>query len=194
MTEHHCGGKNGAQRVGDSLPRNIGSRAVHRLIQSHTAPQARGPKHSNRPYDRACLIGKNVAEHIFCKQHIEAGGMRNQRHCSRIHIQVSELHIWILRRHARHHLPPEPGTIQHVGFVNRSQLTAARAREIKSNMCNTLDFRFAVAHGVDSAAITFRPFSRSGLPEVDPSQKFAHNQDIGTSHDLGTKRRTAFQS
>ena len=167
---------------------------MHRLIQSYTASQARRSKHSNGTYNRACLIGKNVAEHIFCKQHIEAGGMRNQRHCSRIHIHVSELHVWILRRHARHYVSPEPRAIQHVGFVNRSELAAASAREIKSNMRNALDFRFAVAHGVDSAAITFHAFSRPGLPEVNPSQKFAHNENIRASHDLGAKRRTAFQS
>src|SRR5438270_119317 len=61
-------------------------------------------------------------------------------------------------------------------------------------MCDALDFRFVVAHGVQGGAVAGRSFGVAGLAEVNPAQKLAHDQNVSSVDHLGTQRRAIFQS
>src|ERR1700674_254671 len=106
---------------------------------------------------------------------------------------MPELHIGILLGDAGDHLSPQPGTIEDVGFVDGSNLSAAGLSQHKSHASNALDFRFAIAHGVDRNAAAGSALGRAGFAEIYSSQEFTHDQDVGASDHLGTKRRAIFQ-
>ena len=121
-------------------------------------------------------------------------GTRHQRHGRRIHIHVIQLDVGILLPDLAHHLAPQAGAIQDVGLVHGSHFAAARARQLKSHARDALDFGLAVAHGVDGHAIARSALRAARLSEVDASQQFPHDQDIGAAHHIRPQRRRIFQA
>jgi hypothetical protein len=64
---------------------------------------------------------------------------------------------------------------------------------LKRHTRNPLDFRLAVAHGVDRLPRALFAFDRAWFAEIQPAQQFAYDQDVGALYDFFAQRRTRSQ-
>ena len=71
MAEEERTGQNGADRIGDSLPCDVGRRAVDRLVETHAVAQRGGREHAERSGEYRGFIAQDVAEHVFGHQHVD---------------------------------------------------------------------------------------------------------------------------
>ena len=120
------------------------------FIHANRAPDARRSQQTQRADDCSRLVGKNVAEHILGKEHVEIRWPHDQQHGRCINIHVRELDVAVILANPCDHFAPQPRALQHVALIHGNQLVAAGPGKLKGHARNALNLRFAIAHGVCS--------------------------------------------
>ena len=85
--------------------------------------------------------------------------------------------LGIIRSHLLHHLSPEAGGIQNVGFVHAGNLFAAFHGNIKALNRNPANFVFIIGKSVNRLADSVF-LCGMALSEIKPSCKLPHNHHI----------------
>ena len=71
MAQHQLDREQHRERVCDALPRDVGRRAVARLVERRPVAQRRRGEHAERPGEHRGLVGEDVAEHVLGQDDVE---------------------------------------------------------------------------------------------------------------------------
>src|SRR6266436_144921 len=148
---------------------------MNRFVETDWASDAGRSEQAERSHDSACLIGKNVAEHVFGEDYVELGGLEDQRHRGRVHVHVGELDIGKISSDTSDDFAPETRTLQNIRLVDREQSAAAGAREFKCDAGDALDLRLTVAHGIEREARAVGAVDGARIAEIQSAKQFAHD-------------------
>ncbi len=93
---------------------------------------------------------------------------------------------------------PELERLQHIGLVDTGQALAALLRRLECDVRNATDFRFGIAHGIETLALAFESAVRrradtARLTEINVAGQFTDDKDIKSGHDFRLQRRSAGQ-
>ena len=153
IAQHHRRRQDRRQRIGDVLARDVGRRAVHRLVQPLAiVRERRGRQHADRAREHRRRVGEDVAEHVARHHDVELRGRAHELHRRRVDEQVRELDVRILLADARDDVAPELHRLEHVGLVDRADLALAHARGAERDVRDALDLGLRVAHRVERLA------------------------------------------
>ncbi|OIQ77381.1 hypothetical protein GALL_409300 [mine drainage metagenome] len=107
-------------------------------------------------------------------------------------------HVRVLKSNLADHVFPELESFQDVGFVDAGNTLAAFACGLKGDVGNALNFRLAVAHGVEGLLGT-RKMSIAGdasatrLAKVNISREFANDQQVKPGNQFWLEARSVDQ-
>ena len=177
LPQQQAHAKNRARRIGHVLAHQLRRRPVDRLNQRRPVPRAPRRNHANRTRQRRGLVAENVAEKIRRQQHVELLRPQDDLHRRVVHVQMIDRQVARCRRHARHRLPPQPRSRQHVGLVHRRHPPRPNPGSLERKSRDALDLRHAVAGQVRSALIRALAF-RLVLAEIDIAHQLADNLEI----------------
>src|ERR1700686_3127463 len=118
---------------------------MNRFVEAYRASDAGRSEQAERSHDSSCLIGEDVAEHVFGEDDVELGGLEDERHGGRIHVHVRELDIRKISGDASDDFAPETRALQNIRLVDGEQMQAAGAREFKCDTGDALHLRPTVA-------------------------------------------------
>ena len=138
---------------------------------------AEGGNHADGTGNLAGLVREDVAEEVFCHNHVKLAGIPDHLHSGVVHIHMQQFHIRTLFRHFRDDFPPQPGGVQHVGLVHGRDAVAARARHLKRHMGQTADFVFRVGHNVRRFLFAVH-FLRGVIAKVDAAGQFPDHHKV----------------
>ncbi len=132
-SQQHRRTQNGAVGIGDAAARDVRRRAVDRLVEPSGSLAQRGRwQHPERSGQHRSLIGQDVAKHVLGDRDVEITRSADQMHGGGIHQHVLEVHVRELVAHrALGHLAPQARSLQHVGFVDRSEPAAPGTRKAR---------------------------------------------------------------
>src|SRR6266853_1047777 len=159
------------------------------FVEADRTADAGRSEQAERSHDSAGLIGKDVAEHVFGEDHVELGGLDDQRHGGRVYVHVGELYIGKIAGDASDDFSPETRALQNIRLVDGEQTPAAGSREFKCNAGDALDLRLTVVHGVERAARAVRAIDGARLAEIQSAKQFADDEDVGSFDDFLAQRR-----
>ena len=106
MFQQHRGGGNGAQRIRDAFPSDVGSGAVHGLEKPDLAADTRGRQQAKASGEHGCFIAQDVAEDVVRHNDVKLRRLGNQLHGGVVHIHAVEGDVGKLLRDFRTGLPP----------------------------------------------------------------------------------------
>src|ERR1035437_8913713 len=189
VAQHQGDREDGAERIGDVLAGDVGSRSMDGFVETDRASDAGGGEQAERSHDPANLIGEDVAEHVFGEDDVELGRPEDERHGSRVHVHVGELDIGEIAGDASDDLAPETRTLQNIRLVDGEQAPAAGASELKGNAGDALDLRLTIPHGVERLARAGFACDGARLAEIQSPEQFAHDENVSSFHDFFAQRR-----
>ena len=177
--------------IGDSLPGDVGSGAVHRLEDAGAAvAEARRGRQPEAAAHARRDVGEDVAERVLGQDHVELLRALDELHSRRVDEHVLELDVRIVRRDADHRLAPEPGGLEHVHLVHGGDVRAPRTGELERAPGDPLDRGRRVFAGVEGRAV--RPPAAGAV--VETADELADDQEVDAgsrSRDEGSRRRRA---
>ena len=199
MTQKHRDAGNRTNRIRDSPPGDVRSGAVNRLIESGRrvpavaldarAERRRGQK-PNRSGEHGCLVGEDIAEHVFGDDHVERCRALQQMHRARVDEQMLEHERReFLRNHSHGHLPPQPRRLQDVRLVDRCELAATFERETSRNAHDAFDLHRRVRAFIDRALAVRTERRARLLAEVDAARQLANHDEVHPGEFLSLERR-----
>ncbi len=95
-------------------------------------------------------------------------------HCRGVDQQVLDFEVGIFfREDARRHVPPEPRGVEHIGFVDGSDLAFTCPRQIRRRPADALYLGYRVLARVEGKIVL-----AIALAEIDPARQLAHDHDI----------------
>src|SRR5260221_2015940 len=159
------------------------------FVEPDRASDAGRREQAERSNYSACLVGQDVAEHVFGEDDVEIGGLDDERHGGRVHVDVSELDLGKIAGGASDDLAPETRALQNIRLVDGEQTPAAGAREFKCDAGDALDLRLTVAHGVERVTRARSALDGARLAEIQSTEQFAHDEDVGSLDDFFAQRR-----
>ncbi len=74
-----------------------------------------------RSCKHACFVADNIAKHVFRKHYIELFGIKDDLHGGIVYEHIVYNYIAVLRCYILHHFTPEPGSFEHIGFVDQGE-------------------------------------------------------------------------
>src|SRR5215510_14471482 len=80
IAEQYRGRENGCDRIRHPLPRDVGRRAVHRLVEADPPAEARRWQHAHRSGEDGGLVRQDVPERVLGDDRVEMGRVLDQRH------------------------------------------------------------------------------------------------------------------
>src|SRR5712691_6987223 len=80
VAEEHGRREDGRDRIGHALPRDIGRRTVHGLVESHAPPDAGRGQHAHGASQDGRLVGEDVAERVLGHDGVEVRGLVHEGH------------------------------------------------------------------------------------------------------------------
>src|ERR1700676_3522053 len=193
VAQHQGYRENGAQRIGDALTCDVGRRSMNRFVEADRASDAGRSQQAERSHDSTCLIGQDVAEHVFGEDDVELGGLEDERHGGRVHVHVRELDIGKISGDASDDFAPETRALQNIRLIDGEQMQAAGASKLKCDAGDGLDLRLTVAHGVERVARAARAINGAWLAEIQSAEQLAHDEDVGAFDDFFAQRRGGSQ-
>src|ERR1019366_1234933 len=107
VAEQHGRGVDRADRISDALTCDVRSGAMYWLVEIDFAADGGGSQKAERSAKDCGLVGKDVAEEVLGKDHVEGRGSLDQPHGKRINQRMLEFHVGILLGYLVHDLPPE---------------------------------------------------------------------------------------
>src|SRR5260370_7528014 len=126
---------------------------MNRFVEADRASDAGRSEQAERSHDCTCLIGQDVAEHVFGEDDVELGGLADERHGGRVHVHVRELDIGKISGDASDDFAPETRALQNIRLVDGEQMQAAGASKLKCDAGDALDLRLTLPHGVYPVAL-----------------------------------------
>src|SRR5690242_12855363 len=87
---------------------------------------------------------------------------------------------------------PKSRTIQHIRFVHRSHLAAAAPRQFKSHASYSFDFRLAVAHSINSNALSKVSCRIAWFTKIKTAKQLTNKKNVSSTDDFRAQRRTIF--
>ena len=90
---------------------------------------------------------------------------------------MGERNLRIILCHLFHHFSPEPGRIQHIGFINTRHLSASLHCYVKGLNGDSSDLFFIIYECVHSLKHAVH-FLRMAFPEVKSSRKLPHDDHV----------------
>ena len=151
--QHHGGGEDLRDRIGNAFASDIRGGAAARFIHSETRragsflAEAGARKHSQRAGEHGNFIAQNVAEKILRQHDIEPLWILHQLHGSVVHVEVAETDVWEVSCSFLDDAPPEDAVLQDIGLVDRGDLFR-RLRRFESDLGNAANLAFSINHRI----------------------------------------------
>ena len=95
-----------------------------------------------------------------------------------------QFHIRIFRAQAGGNLPPQAGTLQHISLVDRSQLLAAAAGQLKAHPQHPFNFRLGIAHRIHARPALGSFVASLGLGVVKAAGQLPYHHHIHAIQNL----------
>ena len=125
ITQHHGGGENLRDRIGDALARDVRRGAAARLEHSESG-RSGGASPSlalgSMPSEPAIIAISSLRmspKRFSAQHHVEAPRVLDELHRGVVHVEVIQRHVRILLRHLLDHAAPEHAVFEHVRLVDR---------------------------------------------------------------------------
>ena len=114
------------------------------------------------------------------------GGSADDLHRRVVHVHVRELNFRVLLLvHLRDDLLPQLAHLQDVGLLHGAQSVASLLRRLEPDASDALNLGDGVDHGVETGAVAGLVRAEAlGLAEVDASDEFADDHDVGALDDF----------
>ena len=111
-----------------------------------------------------------------------------------VDVHVAQFDVRVLLADLDHHLAPQLGAFQHIGFVDGAQLAVALLCGLEGDMTDAADFRLVVDQRVEAFALALVIGAAAAwLAEVDAAGQFADDHDVQPGHDFRLQRRGRHQ-
>ncbi len=181
MPQEECGRENRPERVGDAAARDVGRRAVDRLKEAALPVTQRGRRQdAEGTGEHRGFVAQDVAEHVLGEQHVEIAWAADQVHRGGIDQHVLERDLGELGAHeALDHRAPEARGLEHVRFVDRRHVPAARTGEGARDARDTLDLCDRI--GADVGGVSRRAML---LAEIDSAGELPHEHEVDAIDDF----------
>ena len=92
-----------------------------------------------------------------------------------------------------HYIAPQLARFQHIGFINRAQLFAARHRGFKTDTGDAAHLILIIGHDVIAFALSIRRRPHAFFAKIDVAIQFADDDHINLASNLWTQRRCVGQ-
>ena len=187
VPQHQRHGAEGGERVGDALARDVGRRAVHRLVQGPGPPAPRLADASS-PIEPAIIAASSerMSPNMFSVSSTsKCRGARDQLHRRVVDQHVLEPHARVVARDLLDRLAPQARGLEDVRLVDRDHVAPPRrrGRDARRPAGDPLDLLGRIDAGVvrDAAA-------PPAVAEVDAARQLAHDQQVGAADALLPQR------
>ena len=134
-------------------------------------------------------VAKDYPDVELSHLHVELLRIADELHRAVVHVEMAQLDVRIVLRHADDDPPPELRGLEHVGLVHGHDLLAALARGFEGDFGDADDLRRGIDLGVDAALAALVGLDPARRAEVDPAGQLADHHDVETVDDLGLERR-----
>src|SRR5438094_9467121 len=175
LLEHQRAREHRRYRVGDALPREQRSGAVHRLEQSPAAGvEVRARREAEATDEPRAQVGEDVAVQVVCDDDLKALGLAHQLQRKGVHVAVLGADAGERRRDSLERLLPHLVGRHGVGLVaHRDARLATRRRPLERGSDDPLD----TLEGVD--LLRDVPFAvDAALPEINSLRVFPKDDEV----------------
>ncbi len=189
VPEHHGGGEDGGDGVGEVASSEVGCGAVDGFVEAaRGVSEGCGGEQPDGASELRGLVGEDVAEHVGGDDDVEARGIADELHGGVVDEHVLEGDVGEFAGESVEGLAPESGGFEDVGLVDGGEMASAAAGALECGAGDAFDFKDGIGLGVEGLGAV-GAVAASAFAEIDAAREFADDEEVeAVGGEVGAER------